>query len=400
MYEALNIVGVVQARDTIPRRQRSFPTTLESLRAVAQVTRAAGASDGTPRGGSDGRLDEVLRSIQTAQGMIQAAGAGLGRVTETLQAMRQLAARAADENLGERDRQELKEQIRLLLKVVSDRVGKAQFNGRPLLDGSMSPAAEGQDAYAKVQTNAVLRNGSTLLSVDLASPSLAAAPGAVSQGTYEVRLVLKQAAPGAREPGIDAVVSFAGPGAPPAVVGTLEGVSEGAKRYEGGGIVLTVHKVSRRDAGMVGYAKAVPYTSPSAEDRSARFQVGPGGDEVLRFGVEDMSAGSLLRSAPSQEAASALSVATPLEAQDLVGRIDDALRRLARAAARGEGALAECDAALERQASRTQAAAAESSLEAVELMSRSRRSILSHPPSAVTAQANTTSQFVLQLFAA
>jgi flagellin len=411
------IIGGSLIRGAQPSR-RSFPVSLEMLSRGLRANKDAGHGKESFETRPDG-LDDVFRTIQTAQNMIQAAEEGTGGIMETLQMMRQLAARAADRNASDRDRAELKEKIRLLLNMMNDRIERTRYNGRKLLDGSMSAPSPAQEPYARIQTNSILRHGGRLLDIDL-SAAAAGTYAVVDQGTYEVRLVISdENQPEDGNPRVDAVISWTDSSAAPEVIGTLKGVSEGAKALETGGVILTVNTVSRRDVGAVGYAKTLAYVGPVEEDNSLTLRVGAEADDLLRLGIDNLSAGTLFRPAtpsrdhgplqhtrpkdPHRDSDPVLvSLDTPHEAQDLIGRIDDALRKVRSASFSLAGLADECSRAFERHTQRSTGSAGigiKDDRTAHDAASLSTRSIVAHSPAALSAQGNTTSRFVLQLFA-
>jgi flagellin-like hook-associated protein FlgL len=222
--------------------------------------------------------------------------------------------------------------------------------------------------------------------------------------------------PGAGDPQVDAVIYWTDGGKGPTIVSTLEGVSQGAKSYEAGGIILTVNTVTRHDVGMVAYTKTLTYVSATTEDNALQFQTGSDEGEVFRVGIQKLSVDKLFRRDHYQgdedkyekledydpAAGGSISVATTLQAQDLIGQIDDALRLVGRSNVKVGAFKNEFDRTLEQQRSNhTQMANAYANINdadmAMEATNQSKRMILIQSATAMVAQANTTSQFVLQL---
>jgi flagellin len=188
-----NNIGNLRAQNALSSTQRSLQTSLERLSTGIRINRseddAAGLLLRDRFGAQVTGLEEGIRNIQTASGMVQVAEEGLNRITDALQQMRQLALRAADDNLDDLDRSNIQQQISALLKEINDRAETTKYNGHRLLDGSASAATTERKASARVQANAILRDGSKLVDISLENRAAADTFGAVSQGTYQVKLV-------------------------------------------------------------------------------------------------------------------------------------------------------------------------------------------------------------------
>jgi flagellin len=201
-------------------------------------------------------------------------------------------------------------------------------------------------------------------------------------------------------------------------------VSGSRVRYAAGGIILTVNTVSPYDAGLVGYAKTLTYVSATAEDNALQFQTGSDEGEVFRVGIQKMTVDMLFRrdyyrgeggtnadGSPfdpgfptpySVGDGGSISIATTLQAQDLIGQIDDALQIAGRANLKVGAFKNEFDRTLDQQrANHTQMQNAFADINdadmAVEATIQSKRNILIQSGTAMVAQANQSSQFILQL---
>jgi len=232
----------------------------------------------------------------------------------------------------------------------------------------------------------------------------------------DLRASATDGGPGTGDPQVDAVIYWTDGGKGPSIVSTLQGVSQEAKKYEAGGIILTVNTVTRHDVGLVAYTKALTYVSATTQDNALQFQTGSDEGEVFRVGIQKMSVEALFRrdhytgdedkyeKLPDYDAAAggSISVATTLQAQDLIGQIDDALRTVGRANVKVGAFKNEFDRTLDQQRSNhTQIANAYANINdadmAMEATNQSKRMILIQSSTAMVAQANTTSQYVLQL---
>jgi flagellin len=81
------------------------------------------------------------QNIQQAQSMLQVADAGLGQVADILQRMRELAVQANNTGLSTDQSAALDAEFQALMTAIDDIALGATFNGKVLLDGSLTGAA-------------------------------------------------------------------------------------------------------------------------------------------------------------------------------------------------------------------------------------------------------------------
>ncbi|MBM3461908.1 MAG: hypothetical protein FJX76_07395 [Armatimonadetes bacterium] len=403
--------GGLRSGNAMFQNSRALQIAIERLATGTRINRAADDAPGVSlrdryQAQMNG-LEEGIRNIQTAQTLVQVAESALDRMTEALQQMRALAVRASDDNLNDADRQNIQNQIRLLLGELQDRASTTSFNGRKLLDGSISDPQPHRLARVLTQTNTFLAQGTSLVAATVVNPgsdmALGGAPGAVSQGTYQVKLVYNTTVPDQ----VDAVVYFSdGSGNVDAVpVSTLPNVSTAARSYNAGGISFTINQSSTLDVGLTSFVKAYTYAENYTNNQSLVFQSGPDEGQNVRVGVADMRLDRLFRvnsdNGGTYDIAD-VSVDTQIEAQDLIGQLDDALQYVSEQNLK----LGATHNSLSRQLtlSRVQLThnAGQFSLindadMAQEAMKQSRSSILVQSGTAMVAQANSSAQFVLQL---
>jgi flagellin len=336
--------------------------------------------------------------------------------------MRQLAVRAADDNLTDRDRSDIQEQVKALLKEMNDRAEKTRYNGHKILSGDITDAIGERLATARVQTNSFLRDGTPLMEIGFgATASNATTYGAVCQGSYEVKLVFNTASTVGQ---VDAQIFWTDGGGAVQLITTLSDVSGGAKTVYTGGVLITVNDVSRYDTGLVAYAKTLTYVSAMAEDNALQFQTGSDEGEVFRVGIEKMTVDHLFRrdyyrgeggtnadgsvfdpgfpTPYNVGDGGSISVATTLQAQDLIGQIDDALRIVGRANLKVGAFKNEFDRTLDQQrGNHTQMTGAFVLVNDADMARGAtdvtKRTILLQTGMSMVAQANTSSQNILQL---
>jgi len=188
-----NNLGGLRAQVALAQSNRLLGVSLERLSTGVRINRAEDDSAGvTVRDGFQAQvlgLEEGIRNIQSAHGTITVAEQALNKVTEALQVMRSLAVRAADDNLSDEDRDKIQLQIQQLLKEIDDRAARTEYNGHKLLDGSISDPVPERLGSAKLQSNSILADGGSLVTGTATTGTAARTINAISQGSYQVRLV-------------------------------------------------------------------------------------------------------------------------------------------------------------------------------------------------------------------
>ncbi len=107
-------------------------------------------------------LDQGQRNVQDGTNALTVADGALQTVQEILQRMRSLIVEGRSDLLSDADRQNINTELSQLGTEVDTIAGKTEFNGKKLLDGSLSgsPASFG---HAVVPQNDVLANGENLV---------------------------------------------------------------------------------------------------------------------------------------------------------------------------------------------------------------------------------------------
>jgi flagellin len=201
-------------------------------------------------------------------------------------------------------------------------------------------------------------------------------------------------------------------------VSTLVNVSTGnaaARNYTAGGVSFTVNTASSLNVGLTTFVKAYTYVSATTQDNSLEFQVGPDEGMITRVGISKMDVETIFRTQNGIEPASTtdaqeqdsfdfqdIALTNRLESQDLIGQVDDALDFVG-----GENLKVgqfmnsftrTLDLARQQNTSITNAMANLNDADvATEATNQSKRMILVQSGTAMVAQANSTSQFLLQL---
>jgi flagellin len=314
---------------------------LERLSSGQRINRAADDAAGLAI--SDGMVSQVrgyyqaFANIQDAINLTQTGEGGLGETTNILSRMRELAVQAANDTYTQGDREKIQTEMSQLTQELDRIAVTTQFNSRTLLDGSIAQASSQRDASLSIMQNSrvggpnaanvpvfddlvrsVTVTNSLTASVDVAVEIKVVATA--TAGMYDIQLS-----------GSDGTVSLlsnvTGVGAPASNIFTGAGttslnlVSGGQVQIAWGGVSVT-----NADVGDVATLQLSGLQQSVVTDQSLTFQIGANEGQILKFGVTDNRAGAL-----HLEGATVYGTTdqdSRLKAQNMIGVLDDALRKV------------------------------------------------------------------------
>ncbi|MBX5491512.1 MAG: flagellin [Chloroflexi bacterium] len=137
----------LDAQRNLTLTQMSLSKSVERLSSGLRINRAADDAAGLSiseklRAQVNG-LAQASRNAQDAISMIQTAEGGLNEVHAMLQRMRELAVQASNDTLSDADRANIKSELQQLLAEVNHIGDSTEFNGKKLLDGSLTTTGTG-----------------------------------------------------------------------------------------------------------------------------------------------------------------------------------------------------------------------------------------------------------------
>ena len=137
----------LDAQRNLTLTQMSLSKSVERLSSGLRINRAADDAAGLSiseklRAQVKG-LAQASRNAQDAISMIQTAEGGLNEVHAMLQRMRELAVQASNDTLSDADRANINSELQQLLAEVNHIGDSTEFNGKKLLDGSLTTTGTG-----------------------------------------------------------------------------------------------------------------------------------------------------------------------------------------------------------------------------------------------------------------
>lgn len=145
---------------SLKRSVKASEKLLEKISSGMRINRAADDAAGLAisekmRGQIRG-LSQAVQNVQDGISLIQTAEGALNQSHAVLQRMRELAVKAASDNLTSGDRQEIQKEIDQCKEQLDHIALNTEFNGKKLLDGTASVLASASDRRVQVNVNGSL----------------------------------------------------------------------------------------------------------------------------------------------------------------------------------------------------------------------------------------------------
>jgi flagellin len=413
MRIATNLASI-QTQRYLGIQQQGLSQSLERLSSGVRINRAADDAAGlaiaeTLRA-QIGGMRTASANAQDSINLIQTAEGGLTATTDMLQRLRELAVQAANDTYTLSDRAKIQEEVDQLKQELTRTAQTTQYNGRNLLDGSISQVTQAQAATGKV-TNAVQVgvSGTADLIASVGTPYW----GDGSPGPVTTPMAVDLRIEDGLNPGEIAIHVLGSDGSDfyiddfngPSGGGPFPGVTLGLNMNNNVAMQLTFGPatLTTADIGKTVNVQIIAGQAATSTDNALTFHVGANEGQILTFGLADMTAAGL-----GLETASVVGSTDQLArlgAQTLISSADEGLRRVNVARAR-LGAiqnrlghtlanLAVADENLTASRSRIRDTDVASEASAL-----TRRQILTQVGTAMLAQANMTSRNALALLQA
>ncbi|WP_027015758.1 flagellin domain-containing protein [Comamonas composti] len=162
-----NLVSL-NAQRNLSTSQASLSTTMQRLSSGLRVNSAkddaAGLAIAERMNAQVRGMNVAMRNANDGISMAQTAEGALGKVSDTLQRMRELAVQAANDTNGSTDRSSLNKEFQQLAQEIARVVGGTSFNGRQLLNST-------EPTVFQVGANTGPDNQITISAVDLSAAS-------------------------------------------------------------------------------------------------------------------------------------------------------------------------------------------------------------------------------------
>jgi flagellin len=273
-------------------------------------------------------MRQAVANSQDGINLIQTAEGGLNETTNILQRIRELAVQAANDTYTQGDRQKIQAEIEQLKEELTRVASTTQFNGRTLLDGSISASTNMVQATTDIKQNqrvgAVNALGVPQFGDMLSSVSISAGSSTTASVDASVTFRLLATA----TTGIYNLEVRASDGTLTLLNdynATVRGSVQNFTLSSGAvfGVAFGSVSVALGDVGDTSTVQMTASRATMTADRALTLQIGANEGQIVKAGVGDFRAEALRME--SVGVSGTTEDASRLMAQNLIGVVDDAL---------------------------------------------------------------------------
>lgn len=326
-------VTALGAQRNIYASQQIFNRSLERLSSGLRIHRAADDAAGLSvaerlsyqiRG-----LAEAINNSQDAINLVSTAESGIDQTTGILQRIRELSIQSANDTLTNSDRRNIQAEVAQLSDQLTQIANTTEFNTRPLLNGTIAPASDGQDASADIAQNVNIGDASATVAnlAPFISAASVTATGPSVDVAFQLKFVDYQANAGSPvstaievRSSVDGVLTTIqldnGAPVPTLITLSLNGVTIGT-------LAVNASAATLADIGKTALVQVTGYRPPVTQDQSLTFQVGGNEGQFVKAGIQDLRAAALRIEGLNLVGSS--DEDSRVRAQSAIGAIDSAL---------------------------------------------------------------------------
>ncbi len=145
-------LNALQAQRQLSRSDRNLQERLDSIASALRINSsdddAAGLAISEKLRGQIRGDNQALQNIQDGISLIQTAEGGSQQIQENLQRIRELSLRAANDSLGQQEREAIQAEVDQITEEIDRLSDTVEFNGRNLLNGDISQSNGGAQIQA------------------------------------------------------------------------------------------------------------------------------------------------------------------------------------------------------------------------------------------------------------
>lgn len=245
-------------------------------------------------------IHQAQKNVQDGISLIQTAEGALSESSNLLIRMRELSVQAASDYVTIGDRANIVNEMNQLVDEI-DRISEStEFNTIKLLDGNIANMSNDVDASIEVMSGLDIISGAVIIS-----------PDNVIDSTYQIKLIADGSS-------INAIITGSAIGSQEVIV---EDIEKGEASAIVDGISITIRQAEAADIGKTAYIKTFSEIDAIVSDSSLEFHIGANAGQTISIGIKDMSASSL--------GIGSISADTSIGAQDAIAHIDRAISYVA-----------------------------------------------------------------------
>ncbi|HEY5339645.1 MAG TPA: flagellin [Candidatus Aquilonibacter sp.] len=314
-----------QPLNTAEQTQKSLLQTFEQLSSGKRLTSPAIdpaayaiatslATQAAASSAASDNIQNVFNATSIAQGALQ-------QLTGVLQTVRNLAVQGVNSFLSPADRADLQAQSNQLIQQANTIAQSVNFNGLPLLNGSLAGPQAGTNALATVTNNDIAQNGGTVVAqVAAANANFQAVPTGAAQGfggtsttnsTIQVQIVNNNDQAAAVATALDNATGQQVQSGPVAAGGTISGIEN---------VNIKVGNISLADVGQTATIQIAQATPANGQNSALTVQSGSGEGAVTNVAIPGVNS--------TQLQINNINLSSSLSSTQAIGQIDSALSSL------------------------------------------------------------------------
>lgn len=319
-----------QSINQLEQTQQSQLTTFQQLTSGKRLTSAAIdpaayaiatslATQAAASTAASENIQDAFNATNVAQGALQ-------QLTGVLQTVQNLAEQGANSFLSPADRADLQAESNQLIQQANTIAQSVNFNGQPLLNGSLAGPQAGTTAVANVTNNDIVQNGGTVVTqVAAANANFQAPPTGAAQGlggtsttnsTIQVQVVNNNGQAAAVATVLDNASGQQATSAPVGAGGTISGFEN---------VNIQVGNISLADVGQTATIQIAQATPANSQNSALTVQSGANEGATTNVAIPGVSSTTLQ--------INNINLSSVLSSTQAIGQITNALNSLTTAQA-------------------------------------------------------------------
>jgi flagellin len=284
MASAINLNA--QPLSELQQTQQSLLQTFDQLSSGKRITSPAvdpaGFAIATSLATQAAALSASSENLQGAFNATNVASGALQQLTGVLQTVGNLAIQGSSSFLSPSDRADLQAESNQLIQQANTIAQSVNFNGQPLLNGSLAGPQAGTPATATVTNNDIVHNGGTVVT------QVAAAQGfggtSTTNSTIQVQIVNNSGQAAAVATALNNATGQQVQSGPVAAGGTISGIEN---------VNIQVGNISLADVGQTATIQIAQATPANAQNSALNVQSGANEGAITSVAIPGVSSTAL-----------------------------------------------------------------------------------------------------------
>jgi flagellin len=313
---ALNSVG--QTQESLLQQYQQLSS---GKRLTSPAVDPAGYAIATSLATQAAASSTAANNIQDAFNATNVASGALQQLTGVLQTVQNLAVQGVDSFLSPSDRADLQAEANQLIQQANTIAQSVNFNGQPLLNGSLAGPQAGTNAVATVTNNDIVSQGGTVVTqVSAANANFQAVPTGAAQGfggtsttnsTIQVQIVNNNGQAAAVATALDNATGQQITSGPVGAGGTISGIEN---------VNIKIGNISLADVGQTATIQIAQATPANSTNSALTVQSGSNEGATTNVAIPGVNSSTLQ--------INNIDLSSSLSSTQAIGQITNALNSL------------------------------------------------------------------------